>query len=28
VQQAAQVEPMPYRGLVGGTEANVENHNI
>jgi transposase-like protein len=28
VQQAAQVEPAPYRNLVGGKDANVEDHKI
>ncbi len=28
VQQAAQVEPAPYRDLVGGKSANAEDHNM
>jgi len=28
VQQAAQIEPAPYRDLVGGKDANVEDHNM
>lgn len=28
VQQAAQVEPAPYRDLVGGKDANIEHHNM
>ena len=28
VQQAAQVEPAPYRDLVGGKGANAEDHNM
>jgi transposase-like protein len=28
VQQAAQIEPAPYRNLVGGKDANVEDHKI
>jgi hypothetical protein len=27
VQQAVQVEPVPYRGLVGGKDAKAVNHN-
>ena len=26
VQQAVQVEPVPYRNLVGGKDANAEDH--
>ena len=28
VQQAAQVEPAPYRDLVGGKDADIEDHNM
>ena len=28
LQQAVQVEPVPYQNLVGGKDANVENHNM
>jgi transposase-like protein len=28
VQQAAQVEPAPYRDLVGGKDAKIKNHNM
>lgn len=28
LQQAVQVGPAPYRNLVGGKDANVENHNM
>lgn len=28
VQQAAQVEPVPYRDLVGGKDRNIEDHNM
>ncbi len=28
VQQAAQIAPAPYRDLVGGKDANVEDHNM
>jgi len=28
LQQAVHVGPAPYRNLVGGKDANVENHNM
>ncbi len=28
VQQAVQVEPVPYRALVGGKDANLDDHKM